>query len=178
MLEDLRRDCVDSIERVDYAELTGEEFVRRFVQTKTPVIVRGVVDSWKGREQLNWKVRAAEQAMFERFKHREFKVGESDSGRTLRVEFKHFLEYLVSQRDDSPLYLFESSFHKRGRAPELLDMYEVPKFFREDLLPIVGEKARPPYRWLLMGPRRSGTTLHLDPLMTSAWNTSLQGHKL
>ena len=87
------------------------------------------------------------------------------------------MQYLVENRDDSPLYIFDSSFDEDGVGQRMLSSFTVPPYFRDDLFSLVGEARRPPYRWFLVGPERSGSNLHIDPLATSAWNTLLTGVK-
>ena len=81
---------------------------------------------------------------------------------------------MCNNQDDSPLYLF----HNCDSDKNFKRKYQIPKFFREDYFSILKSQVRPPYRWLLIGPRRSGTKVHVDPMNTSAWNISLQGYKL
>lgn len=110
-------------------------------------------------------------------RERALKCGEDDDERSIRMKLKHFMRYLHNNIDDSPLYIFDSSFDEDRLAKRLLEDYRVPSYFNEDLFHLVGERRRPPYRWFLVGPERSGTCVHIDPLGTSAWNTLIVGKK-
>jgi histone arginine demethylase JMJD6 len=111
------------------------------------------------------------------YSHGRFKIGESDSGRKLRVTLSEFVDYMENNRDDSPLYLFESSLEDHEVAKKMMKDYNPPKFFQQNFFTLLDEDEMPPHRWFLMGPKRSGSEIHIDPLGTSAWNTSLMGHK-
>ena len=124
----------------------------------------------------------------DRFANHKFKVGADDDGYAVRLKFAHIHHYVTcatddslgkvtADGDDSPLYIFDGGFGDKGGSKPLLDDYDVPAYFREDLYGIAGEKRRPPYRWVVIGPPRSGSSVHVDPLATSAWNALISGRK-
>lgn len=85
-----------------------------------------------------------------------------------------FSQYLASNRDESPLYLFDCNSEA---MKTLKQEYSVPEIFKQDLFTLFGE-CRPDHAWLIIGSERSGSTFHKDPNNTSAWNAALSGRKL
>ena len=88
-----------------------------------------------------------------------------------------------AETDLLPLYVFEdlSLVAPSEVKSAILNYYSVPEFFRSDMFELVQESmpkvGRPRFRWLLVGPTRSGTPLHRDPHGTSAWNSLVSGSK-
>jgi hypothetical protein len=80
---------------------------------------------------------------------------------------------MQNNTDESPLYLFDREFADKT---ELAAEYKVPDIFAADYFKVL-ESIRPDYRWLIIGPERSGSTFHKDPNATSAWNAVIEGEK-
>ncbi|CAJ1331886.1 unnamed protein product [Effrenium voratum] len=159
------------IPRVKRSEISPEQFFKEFAEKKRPVIVEGACSSWPASSR--WSLAALE----ERFRHVDFKVGKTDKGKNIQLKMKYFIDYCRHQQDDSPLYLFETKVDDTSAMRHLLDDFEMPDLFPHDWLALMNHDARPPHRWWCIGPKRSGTTVHTDPLGTAAWNAVTHGVK-
>ncbi|KAJ3188014.1 hypothetical protein HDU85_006407 [Gaertneriomyces sp. JEL0708] len=159
------------IECVNGVEMTPEILQSRYESLNRPVLItkEGIVDAWAA--MRSWTV----ENLLAKCHDVYFKVGnEYGYPRRVRMKFAEYVRYMGTQHDEAPLYIFDDKFIEK--APWMSNDFKVPSIFQEDLLSLLGEQ-RPEYRWLVIGPARSGASWHIDPLVTSAWNTLIQGRK-
>eukprot|EP00746_Dinoflagellata_sp_MGD_P015802 gnl/MRDRNA2_/MRDRNA2_135297_c0_seq1.p1 gnl/MRDRNA2_/MRDRNA2_135297_c0~~gnl/MRDRNA2_/MRDRNA2_135297_c0_seq1.p1 ORF type:complete len:519 (-),score=77.92 gnl/MRDRNA2_/MRDRNA2_135297_c0_seq1:434-1990(-) len=135
---------------------------------RMPAVFSSITEKW---EACSWSL----ESLTQRFGENRVRVGMDSDCRPLTAPLRDFAAYVKrdSDGDVAPLYVFEP----RLRAPLTLE-YDptIGGLFPDDLLSLVGSD-RPPYRWLCLGPSRSGSTVHIDPLGTAAWNALLVGRK-
>ena len=86
-----------------------------------------------------------------------------------------YAAYAAGDSGDQAMYIFDAEF--ADKVPGL-GSYSVPPAFPTDLFALLHPQDRPHYRWLIMGPKKSGSVFHQDPNGTSAWNACLAGAKL
>ena len=181
--------CITRLRAEEALALTGEQFVERFDPDDdhggTPCLISGLAASWPALMLGRWTsvpslarrchdVAEDGIALFE--------VGRDEQDEPVLIEINEFADYVASEesaRHKNPLYCFDDCFETD--CPELLEDYAVPGCFagsRMDLLSLLDpEPGRIGYRWLLAGPTRAGTELHVDPFRTAAWNTLTAGAK-
>ncbi|XP_058087003.1 arginine-specific demethylase JMJ22 isoform X2 [Magnolia sinica] len=151
---------IDNIER--RCGISVEEFVLGFEELNKPVLLEGCLEKWAAVEKWDWDylVRVCGDTSFS--------VG------PVEMKLGEYFQYADLVKEERPLYLFDPKFAEK--VPQLGADYEVPPYFREDLFAVLGVE-RPDYRWAIIGPTGSGSSFHVDPNSTSAWNAVIRGSK-
>ncbi|KAI8055617.1 hypothetical protein BDF22DRAFT_653375 [Syncephalis plumigaleata] len=168
--DDLKLDLLST------STLSNAQFQREYNATCTPVLIDGLATKWPAYRGA-WSI----DELVKKWGDVTFRVSLEQSGpRPDRISRFHlsihdYVHYCRHQRDASPIYIFDAAFGER--TPAMLSDYEIPMYFKQDYLAVLNEPHRPPYRWFVMGPARSGASWHVDPSGTSAWNTLVSGRK-
>eukprot|EP00056_Hartaetosiga_gracilis_P002571 m.55050 g.55050 ORF g.55050 m.55050 type:complete len:513 (+) comp11110_c0_seq1:68-1606(+) len=157
----------DNVPRVEGATLSAKQFADAYERPQKPVVITGLANEWRAKK--TW----TKEELGEVFGTQLFDAFDEYSG-SYKMTMKQYLCYARHQRDERPLYIFDPNYIENG--PTIANSYAVPSVFPQCHLAVLGDK-RPPWRWLLAGPARTGTNFHVDPNHTAAWNTIIYGRK-
>ena len=162
---------VERVPRINVELMCCEQFYDEFMQIGRPAILTNAMRGWLANELWGF------EQMAETTGEAVFKASNSGSRHVeTKVKLSDYFMYMRSQKEEDPLYVFDP--HYPRNAPQLLKHYSVAtlKYFQEDMFEVLGDK-RPKYRWIVIGPAKTGAPWHLDPNHTSAWNALLRGRK-
>ncbi|CCW60951.1 unnamed protein product [Phytomonas sp. EM1] len=156
------------------SKISRDEFRQRFEERNVPVVITDIATEWPFFKILarDFKNLSVQKKLLMR------------SGCPVDIPFRcehtnmsldDYVRYATEQTDERPIYLFDPEF---GDALDLERLYTVPAHFaRDDFFSTLGPERRPKHRWLIAGPARGGSSFHVDPNYTSAWNANLTGRK-
>ncbi|GKY98177.1 hypothetical protein MPSEU_000775500 [Mayamaea pseudoterrestris] len=140
-----------------------------FERDNLPAIIHGCTKDWSAMETCTL------ERLVQRFGDLQWRFSDTHAETMTLSTYYKYIQW-EGRLDDAPLAVYDSQFANDERVC-LLDEYSVPTCFRSDLFDLLPDDQRPPFRWILIGPARSGTGLHIDPVGTHAWVTLVQGLK-
>lgn len=165
-------------------DLSTKDFLTKYEEANKPVVLAGVAKTWKALQK--WTSIDYLAAITH---GRDFRATSGAAPLPAQFTLQSYAQYSASAiLEESPLYLFdrtalliETPLH-RDFYPDLQRTcpYFDPSRISEnghDLFSLLGEGARPDHTWLILGPQRSGSSFHMDPNATHAWNAAIVGRK-
>jgi hypothetical protein len=158
-----------NIDRVDINTISNDEFQEKYNIPGKPVVLTNVVQNWPAVKDGGWGLDGLLSSHYSRI---DLKYLCGIAHLTLD---KYLLYASRCDDDDTPIYLFDKTFGETN--PHILTQYIYPEQFQEDYFSFLKNHPRPPFRWWLIGPVRSSSSFHQDPLSTCAQNVLTQGLK-
>ena len=191
----------DTLPRRNVDSFSMEDFVNSFEIPNLPVVITGCVSSWKAYKEWTF------ESLRHRYGATRFHVagydmllsnyldylqnGACDADQPLYLFDKDFAMKgpdLVSDYD-VPLYFandlfsllskhsFTEEMAKANQNNNNNNNNDVSRSTQSKEPISIQEVCRPDHRWLIIGPKKSGSVFHKDPNGTSAWNACIRGKK-
>ena len=159
---------------------TATRFAVEYEQRNIPAIILGATAGWKCMPQVStngdlnvtttlfnggcnggWTF----ENLLLRFAHVNMRFSDTHGEMMSFATYAKYITNLEGIHDDSPLGIYDSEFGDEDSPTSILvEEYEVPSCFSPDLFALADSdptekdnSSRPPYRWILIGPERSGT---------------------
>ncbi|KAJ0266256.1 F-box protein [Hirschfeldia incana] len=159
---EMRQEWLERDNIVRVRGISVEDFITKFEEPNKPVLLEGCLDDWPA--VTKW----TKEYLTKVSGDVEFAVG------PVEMKLENYFRYSDGVTEERPLYLFDPKFAEKVTV--LDSEYDVPVYFKEDLFSVLGRE-RPDYRWIIIGPSGSGSSFHIDPNSTSAWNAVITGSK-
>ena len=169
-------------------DISREAFLRDYVMARKAVILEGCLDEWPSR---TWNVDSLLRSNVDWTWHSAIAVdhrpvtfddarlssnGELHSGRDILAFMENYNATIrVFDRIGVPPRWGREGPKHSSNKPHIFASYSIPKPMPKDLIDTTFGGSD--FKWVLMGTAFTGTFVHLDPWMTDAWNSLLQGHK-
>lgn len=154
--------AIETIDRRSATQMTVDDFKAEYETPNRPVIITEAIHEWPAMGQ--W----TDEHLIKACGDQTFSAG------GFQLSMEKYLQYSRTLLDDQPLFIFDKEFV--AKVPALAEGYDVPPYFQEDFFSLLGDQ-RPDYRWLIIGPKKSGSSFHIDPNATNAWNGVIRGAK-
>lgn len=175
---------------------SATKFALDYEEKNVPAIILGATVGWKCMPAYSSDLQYSPQIrsggwtfsnLLSRFADVNWRFSDTHGEMMTLRTYAKYISNLEGITDDSPLGIYDSEFGEDYPTNELLKEYDVPSCFSPDLFELAKQNdqsealdrstSRPPYRWILIGPERSGTGMHVDPLFTNAFVSIIQGKK-
>lgn len=164
----------NNIPIIDTQTMTYEAFIDLYESKNAPVVLTNLISNWPALHK--W----TDEYLSEVSSSKPFRATSAMASSSASFTMGQYIQYARFCHEEVPLYLFERNFasHEHLRRDFCVpDYFDANKHPHTDLFRLFGPQARPDYRWLIVGPAKSGSIFHIDPNFTNAWNAVIRGRK-